>query len=68
MLIQRTTVHVLQLVEGIASDILHIFVNHKAKWEQMQEDLGQGEVDKVVNAGHGVDNGENFDYEGNLDS
>ena len=68
VLIQRTIVHVLQLVEGIASDVLRIFVDREAEWEQEQEDLGQGEVDEVVDAGHGVDDGENFDYDGNLDS
>ena len=68
VLIQRTIVHVLQLVEGIASDVLCIFVDREAEWEQEQEDLGQGEIDEVVDAGHGVDDGENFDYDGNLDS
>ena len=66
--IQRAIVHVLCLVEGTASDVLRIFVDREAEWEQMQEDLGEGEVDKVVDAGHGVDNGEHFDYDGNLDS
>ena len=65
VLIQRTIVHVLQLVEGIASDVLRIFVDREAKWEQEQEDLGQGEVDEVVDAGHGVDDGEDFDFDGN---
>ena len=68
VLIQRTIVHVLQLVEGIASDVLRIFVDREAEWEQEQEDLGQGKVDEVVDAGHGVDDGENFDYDGNLNS
>ena len=65
VLIQRTIIHVLQLVEGIASDVLRIFVDREAEWEQEQEDLGQGEVDEVVDAGHGVDNGEDFDFDGN---
>ena len=65
VLIQRTIVHVLQLVEGIASDVLRIFVDREAEWEQEQEDLGQGEVDEVVDAGHGVDDGEDFDFDGN---
>ena len=67
MLIQRAIVHVLRLVEGTASDILHIFVDHEAEWEQMQEDSQDG-VDEVVDAGHGVDSGENFDFDDNLDS
>ena len=41
--------------------------NQEAKWEQMQEDLqGQESVDKVMDTGHGVDDGEDFDYNGNL--
>ena len=49
------------------SDMLRIFVDREAEWEQMQEDSQNG-VDEVVDAGHGVDNGENFDFDGNLDS
>ena len=45
--------------------MLHIFVDREAEWEQEQEDLGQGKVDEVVDAGHGVDDGENFDFDGN---
>ena len=66
--IQRAIVHVLRLVEGTASDVLRIFVNREAEWEQMQEELGQDEVNEVVDASHGTDDGENFDYDGNLDS
>ena len=66
--IQRAIVHVLCLVEGTASDVLRIFVDREAEWEQMQEELGQDEVDEVVDAAHGSDNGEDFDYDGNLDS
>ena len=66
--IQRAIVHVLRLVEGTASDVLRIFVDREAEWEQMQEELGQDEVDEVVDASHGTDDGENFDYDGNLDS
>ena len=52
-------------MEGIASDVLRIFVDREAKWEQEQEDLGQGEVDEVVDAGHGIDDGEDFNFDGN---
>ena len=55
-------------MEGTASDVLRIFVDREAEWEQMQEELGQDEVDEVVDAAHGSDNGEDFDYDGNLDS
>ena len=68
MLIQWAIIHVLHLVEVTASDILRIFVDREAKWEQMQEDLGQDEVDEVVNAEHRVDNGESFNFDSNLDS
>ena len=63
VLIQRAIVHVLRLVEETASDVLRIFVDREAEWEQMQEDLV---VDEVVDAGHGVDTGEDFDFDGNL--
>ena len=67
MLIQQAIVHVLRLVEGTASDVLCIFVDQEAEWEQMQEDSQDG-VDEVVDARHGVDSRENFDFDGNLDS
>ena len=67
VLIQRAIVHVLRLVEGTASDMLRIFVDREAEWEQMQEDSQNG-VDEVVDTGHGVDSGENFDFDSNLDS
>ena len=68
MLIQQAIIHVLRLVEATASDMLCIFVDREAKWEQMQEDLGQDEVDEVVDTEHRVDDGENFDFDSNLDS
>ena len=66
--IQQAIVHVLCLVEGTASDVLRIFVDREAEWERMREELGQDEVDEVVDATHGTDNGEDFDYDGNLGS
>ena len=45
MQIQWAIVHVLHLVEGTVSDVLCIFVDREAEWEQMQEDLGQDKVD-----------------------
>ena len=47
---------------GTALEVMHIFIDWEAKWEQMQEDLG----DDVVDTGHGVDDGENFDFDSNL--
>ena len=67
VLIQQAIIHVLHLVEATASDMLRIFVNREAEWEQMQEDLVQDEVDDVVDTEHRVDDGEHFDFNGNLD-
>ena len=53
------------LFRSIASDVLRIFVDREAELEQAQEDLGESEVDEVVDAGHGVDDGEDFDFDGN---
>ena len=63
VMIQRAIVHVLGLVERTALDVMRIFVDREAEWEQRQEDL---ERDEVVDASHGVDDGEDFDYDGNL--
>ena len=60
VLIQRAIVHVLQIVGETASGVLQIFVNCEA---QVEEEASQG--DDVVDAGHGVDTGEDFDYDGN---
>ena len=46
-----------------ALDRMYIFVDQEAKWEQMQEDFGR---DDVVDAGHRVDTGKNFGFDGNL--
>ena len=62
VLIQRAIVRVLQIVGETASAVLQIFVDREAQQEEL-ESL----VDEVVDAGHGVDSGENYDYDGNLD-
>ena len=50
---------------------MHIFVDWEAEWEQMRKDLLAAQVDEVVDevidARHRVDNGENFNFDGNLD-
>ena len=66
MTIQRTVVNVLHLVEGTALEVMHIFVDQEVEWEQMWEDLLREQVNEVVDAGHGVDNGENYNFNGNL--
>ena len=43
-----------------ALGVLQILVDHEA---QEEEEASQG--DNVVDAGHGVDTGEDFDYDGN---
>ena len=72
MNIQRAIINVLHLVEGTALEVMHIFVSWEVEWEQMHEDLLSRQVnevvDEVVDAGHRVDDGENFNFDGNLDS
>ena len=71
MKIQQAIVNVLCLVEGTALEVMHIFVDQEAEQEQMHKDLLSRQVDEVVDdvvdAGHRVDDGENFDFDGNLD-
>ena len=60
VLIQCAIVRVLQIVGETALGVLQILVDREA---QEEEEASQG--DDVVNAGHGVDTGEDFDYDGN---
>ena len=60
VLIQHAIVHVLQIVGETASGVLQILVDREA---QMEEEASVG--DDVVDAGHGVDTGEDFDFDGN---
>ena len=57
-------------MEGTALEVMHIFINWEAEWEQMRKDLLAAQVDKVVDevvdTRHGVDDGENFNFDGNL--
>ena len=39
-------------------EVMHISVDWEAEWEQMHEDLLATQVDKVVDAGYGVDDGD----------
>ena len=59
VLIQRAIVRVLQIVGETASGVLQILVNREAQMEEAS--VG----DDVVDAGHGVDTGEDFDFDGN---
>ena len=60
VLIQRAIVCVLQIVGETALGVLQILVNREA---QMEEEASVG--DNVVDAGHGIDTREDFDYDGN---
>ena len=60
VLIQYAIIHVLQIVGETALGVLQILVDHEAHEEEVAS-LG----DKVVDAGHGIDTGEDFDYNGN---
>ena len=53
-------------MEGTALEVMHIFVDQEVEWEQMHKDLLREQVDKVADAGHGVDNGENYNFDSNL--
>ena len=72
MNIQQAIVNVLRLVEGTALEVMHIFIDREVEWEQMHKDLLSQQVnevvEEVVDTGHGVDDGECFDFDGNLDS
>ena len=66
--LQCAIVHVLQVVEGTASAVLQIFIDRGAEEEELEERM-RGMVDDIVDAGHGVDDGEDFDFDqNNVDS
>ena len=60
VLIQHAIVCVLQIVGETASGVLQILVDCEA---QEEEEASQG--DDVVDAGHGVDTGEDFNFDRN---
>ena len=60
VLIQCAIVCVLQIVGETALGVLQILVDREA---QMEEEASVG--DDVIDAGHGIDTGEDFDYDGN---
>ena len=60
VLLQHAIVCVLQIMGETASVVLHILVDCEAQEEEVTS-----LVDKVVDAGYGVDNGEDFDFDGN---
>ena len=44
--------------------VLQVFVDQQAKEEETLEQMREA-MDDVVDAGHGVNNGEDFDFNGN---
>ena len=60
VLIQHAIVCVLQIVGETASGVLQILIDREA---QEEEEANQG--DDVVDAGHSIDTGEDFDYNRN---
>ena len=56
---QRAIICVLQIVGETASVVLRILVDREAQEEVTSL------IDEVVDAGYGVDDGEDFDFDGN---
>ena len=48
-------------MEETASAVLHILVDREAQEEEVTS-----LVDEVIDTGYGVDNGEDFDFNGNI--
>ena len=53
-------------MEATALALLQIYIDCLVEEEDEEEQMGEM-VDNVVDAGHGDDDGEDFDYDGNLD-
>ena len=54
-------------MEATALAVLQVFFDQQAEEEETLEQMREVMVD-VVDAGHGVDEGEHFYFDGNLDS
>ena len=67
VLLQCAIIRVLQIVEATALAVLQVFVDQQAEEEETFEQMREA-MDDVVDAGHGVDEGEHFDFNSNLDS
>ena len=57
-------VHVLQIVEAAALGVLQVFVDQQAEEEETLEQMREA-MDNVVVAGYGIDDGEDFNFDGN---
>ena len=62
--LQCAIIHVLQIVEATALAVLQAFVNRQAKEEETLKWMREA-MDDMVDTGHGVDGGENFNFDGN---
>ena len=56
--------HILWIVEGTALTALQIFVDCGLAEEELEEWM-KGVVDDIVDAGHRINDGENFDFDQN---
>ena len=62
--LQHAIVHVLQIVEATALVVLQVSVDRQAEEEETLEQMREV-MDDMVDAGHGVNDGEDFDFDGN---
>ena len=67
VLLQHAIICVLQIVEATALAVLQVFIDQQAEEEETLEQMREV-MDDVVDTGHGVNNGEDFGFDGNLDS
>ena len=54
-------------MEATALVVLQVFIDQQAKEEETLEWMREA-MDDVVDAGYGVNNGEDFNFDGNLSS
>ena len=61
---EHAIAHILQIVEGTALVVLQIFVDRGVAKEGLEEQM-RGMEDNVVDTGHRVNEGEDFDFDQN---
>ena len=54
-------------MEATALAVLQVFIDQQAEEEETLEQMREA-MDDVVDAGHGFNDGEDFDFDGNFDS
>ena len=62
--LQHAIIHILQIVEATALVVLQVFVDWQAEEEETLEQMREV-MDDVVDIGHGVNGGEDFNFNGN---